>query len=526
MPPEPEGCIASVSHLLCGFLPLGTGISQSAVSQATFEASSHVIGATQNLPVEAVTQEGSNPFVSILLLIVLILINAFFAASELAVISLNDNRLKKMAEEGNKKARRVLRLTQNSSRFLSTIQIGVTLAGFLTSASAAESFSDPLADALSSFIPISKDVLSGISTVLITLLLSYFSLVFGELVPKKIAIQNPEKFSFRAVGILQGVSVVFRPLISLLTASTNLVLRLLGIDPNKEEDTVTEEEILMMVDAGEEKGVIDEEAKDMISNIFDFHDTTVVEAMTHRTDIGAVEDTATVAEVVELSLEEGHSRIPVYHEDLDTIIGIIYVKDLLKYVGTSAKDVEITKLMRPAYFIPESKACSDLFTEMTERKLTIAIIVDEYGGTEGLITMEDLLESIVGNIQDEFDHEEEEIHRVSENSFTVEGITPVDEIEDLTGIKLPEGDYDTIAGLMIERLGKIPSEGEHPMVDVGRLHLTVQAVEERRISRILIEKEPLPPEEREDEWEQKEDAGESHGKEKGKAKEKKDKRDK
>ena len=239
-----------------------------------------------------------------------------------------------------------------------------------------------------------------------------------------------------------------------------------------------------------------------------------------------MEDTATVAEVVELSLKEGHSRIPVYHEDLDTIIGIIYVKDLLKYVGTSAKDVEITKLMRPAYYIPESKACSDLFTEMTERKLTIAIIVDEYGGTEGLITMEDLLESIVGNIQDEFDHEEEEIHRVSENSFTVEGITPIDEIEDLTGIKLPEGDYDTIAGLMIERLGKIPSEGEHPTVDVGRLHLTVQAVEERRISRILIEKEPLPPEEREDEWEQKEDAGENHGKEKGKAKDKKDKRDK
>lgn len=500
MPPEPEGCISSVSHLLCGFLPLGTGASYSAVSQASSGAS-HAIESAQGGAVEAVSQSAGNPLFSILLLVVLILLNAFFAASELAVISLNDNRIKKMAEEGNKKARRILRLTQNSSRFLSTIQIGVTLAGFLTSASAAESFSDPLADVLASFIPISREVLDGISTVLITLLLSYFSLVFGELVPKKIAIQNPEKFSFRAVGILQGVSVLFRPLISLLTASTNLVLRILGIDPNKEEDTVTEEEILMMVDAGEEKGVIDEEAKDMISNIFDFHDTTVVEAMTHRTDIGAVEDTASISEVVELSLKEGHSRIPVYHEDLDNIIGVIYVKDLLKFVGTPAENVDITKLMRSAYFIPESKACSDLFTEMTERKLTIAIIVDEYGGTEGLITMEDLLESIVGNIQDEFDHEEEEIRKVSDNSFTVDGTTPIDEIEDLTGVEIPESDYDTIAGLMMERLGRIPSEGEHPTADIGRLHLTVEAVEERRISRILIEKEPLPPEELVDDWE-------------------------
>ena len=491
MPPEPEGCIASVSHLLCGFLPLGTGISQSAVSQATSEASSHVIGATQNLPVEAVTQEGSNPFVSILLLIVLILINAFFAASELAVISLNDNRLKKMAEEGNKKARKVLQLTQNSSRFLSTIQIGVTLAGFLTSASAAESFSDPLADALSSFIPISKDVLSGISTVLITLLLSYFSLVFGELVPKKIAMQKAEALSFRFVGILQAVSVIFRPFISLLTVSTNLVLKLIGINPDAAEETVTEEEILMMVDVGEEKGVSEGSAKDMIANIFDFDDISVNELMTHRTDMIAVEDNSPVNEAVNLAIAKGYSRIPVYHEDIDDIVGVVYVKDLLKYVCSEMPaETKLTDIMRPATFIPETKKCSQLFAEMTASKNQMAIIVDEYGGTEGLITMEDLVEAIVGNIQDEYDQEEEEIRQVNDNTFTVDGTTSIDEISELIGIDLPEGEYDTIAGLLVENLGRIPRPGEHPSITIDHVRFTVDEVEDRRIARILIVKEP------------------------------------
>lgn len=254
----------------------------------------------------------------------------------------------------------------------------------------------------------------------------------------------------------------------------------------------------MMVDAGEEKGVIGENAKDMISNIFDFSDTTVVEVMTHRTDIHAVEDTSSVQDVVHLSMKEGCSRIPVYHEDLDTVVGILYVKDLLRFVVPEASpNVPITQLMRPAYFIPEGKKCSDLFKEMTERKVQIAIIVDEYGGTEGLITMEDLLESIVGNIQDEYDHEEEEIRKLAENKFTVDGVTPIDEIEDLVGVELPETEYDTIAGLMMERLGRVPSPGEHPSVTIPPLTLTVGAVSDRRITKILIEKKvPVPqPEE-------------------------------
>jgi putative hemolysin len=430
---------------------------------------------------------------AVLLLILLVLVNAFFAACEIAVITLNDAKIEKMAENGDKNAKKILKLTSNSSRFFSTIQIGVTLAGFLASSSAAQSFSAELAGALS-FLPFSASTVEGISTFLITLVMAYFSLVFGELVPKKIATKRAEQLSLKAAGILTGIATIFSPLVSLLTASTNGVVRLLGIDPRDTEQTVTEEEILMMVDQGEEKGVLDEDAKDMISNIFDFSDSTVIEIMTHRTEVDAVEDTASVQDVVELSRKLGHSRVPVFHDDLDNILGIIYVKDLLKYVGAPVDpSVKLTDLMRPAYFVPETKLCADLFSEMTARRLQIAVVIDEYGGTEGIVTMEDLLESIVGNIQDEYDTEEDEIHREGDNRYNVDGTASVEEISDLTGVELPEGDYETIAGLMMEQLGRIPKPGEHPHVKVKNLTLTVAEMDDRRIARIIIEKEPAPP---------------------------------
>jgi len=445
------------------------------------------------LPVTTVQSE-PNSFFSIVLLIALVLVNAFFAASEIAIITLNDNKIKKMAEDGNKRAVKVLKLTSNSSRFLATIQVGITLSGFLTSASASQSFAGKLAQALS-FLPFSQSFRYGASTVIITLLLSYFSLVFGELVPKKIAMQRAEELSFKFIGVLNATSAIFKPFISFLTFSTNIVLKMLGFDPNSSEDTVTEEEILMMVDAGEEKGVFGETAKDMISNIFDFNDITASEIMTHRIEVRAVEDNASIQDVVNLSIATGYSRIPVYHEDFDNVLGVIYVKDLLKYVGNEVnQDIKMTDLMRLAYFVPESKRCSSLFTEMTEFRIQFAVVVDEYGGTEGIITMEDLLESIVGNIQDEYDNEEEEIHKEADNKFTVDGGTSIDEISDLVGVDLPEGDYDTIAGLVVEMLGRIPKPNEKPSVTIENLTLTVQKVEDRRIAKILIEKQPEPDE--------------------------------
>ena len=432
-----------------------------------------------------------NIILQLLLLLVLILVNAFFAMSEIAVISLNDNKIQKMAEEGHKKAKQILRLTENSSNFLSTIQIGVTLAGFLTSASASQTFANKLATAIAqpkvvAVIPYS--VISGFSMVVITLIMSYFSLVLGELVPKKIAMQKPEKVSFLAVGPLLFVAKITKPVVKLLSFSTNLVVRLFGFDPNADEEDVTAEEIRMMVDVGEEKGVIENTQKEMINNIFEFDDMDVGDIMTHRTEMFAVEVNDPLEEVVKISMEEGYSRIPVYDDDPDNIIGIAYVKDLLKYVGRSLpKDKALRDIMRKAYYVPETKHCDELFKEMSESHVQMAIVVDEYGGTAGLITLEDVLESIVGNIQDEYDNEDEEISKINDTTFTIDGTTDLDEVDELIGADLPEGDYDTLGGFITSQLGFLPGDGEMNVVEYENIRFTVLSVEERRIGKVRVE---------------------------------------
>lgn len=428
-----------------------------------------------------------------ILLLLLVALNAFFTAGRYAVLTLSGTRLKKLSQGPGRAAARLKRLTEKSGRFLSTIQAGLALSGYLAAALAARAFSGRVARLLP-FLPASGGFRSAAAAVLVTLLLSCAMLVFGQAVPHRLAVSRAESAALRLAGPLCAAELILRPVTALISLCAGLVLRLFGAGTDTAEQTVTEEEILQMVDAGEEKGVLNENEKDMISNIFEFSDSTVGEAMTHRTDVSAVEDTDTVRDVVAESMENGYSRIPVYHEDLDNIIGIIHVKDLLQYVGEPVgKQVKLIDLMRPAYFVPKSKPCAELFSEMTARRIQIAVVVDEFGGTEGIITMEDLLESIVGNIQDEYDNEEEEIHRESENRFDVDGTTPVDEISELTGTELPEGDYDTVAGLMMDRLGRIPKENEHPQVRMGDLTLTVAAMEDRRIARVLIEKDPVPP---------------------------------
>lgn len=432
-----------------------------------------------------------NIILQLLLLLVLILVNAFFAMSEIAVISLNDNKIQKMAEEGHKKAKQILRLTENSSNFLSTIQIGVTLAGFLTSASASQTFADKLATAIAqpkvvAVIPYS--VISGFAMVVITLIMSYFSLVLGELVPKKIAMQKPEKVSFLAVGPLLFVAKITKPVVKFLSFSTNLVVRLFGFDPNADEEDVTAEEIRMMVDVGEEKGVIENTQKEMINNIFEFDDMDVGDIMTHRTEMFAVEVDDPLEDVVKISMEEGYSRIPVYDDDPDNIIGIAYVKDLLKYVGRSLpKDRTLRDIMRKAYYVPETKHCDELFKEMIESHVQMAIVVDEYGGTAGLVTLEDVLESIVGNIQDEYDNEDEEISKINDTTFTIDGITDLDEVDELIGADLPEGDYDTLGGFITSQLGFLPGDGEMNVVEYENIRFTVLSVEERRIGKVRVE---------------------------------------
>ena len=427
----------------------------------------------------------------VVLLFILTLLNAFFAMSEIAIISLNDAKIDKMAEDGHKKARQVKKLTENSSNFLSTIQIGVTLAGFLTSATAAQSFAVMLTNALAktavaNVVPLG--LISGVSTVLITLITSYFSLVLGELAPKKIAMQKSEQVSFAVVPVLLFVSKVCKPFVKVLSVSTNAVVRLCGMDPNADEEEVTEEEIRMMVDVGQEKGVIEDVQKEMINNIFEFDDIDVADIMTHRTDMACVEIADSLQDIIQLSIDEGYSRIPVYAEDPDNVVGVVYIKDLLKYIGTSLpKSKGLKDVMREAYFVPESKRCGALFSEMTEKHIQMAIVVDEYGGTAGLVTLEDIVEAIVGNIQDEYDNEDEEISKINETTFTIDGITDLEEVEEQIGVKFPEDDYDTLGGFIISRLGFLPQDGEMNTVEYENVRFTVLNVEERRIGRVKVE---------------------------------------
>ena len=469
-------------------------------------------------------ETGGNLLLQILLLAVLIFVNAFFAASEIAIISLNDSKIRKMAEEGHKKAKQVLKLTEDSSNFLATIQIGVTLAGFLTSATAAQSLAEPLARWFIGLVPSMEAYLGtiqGVSVVVITLIMSYFSLVFGELVPKRIAMQKAESLSFAVIGILRVVACVTKPFVKFLSVSTNLVVRIFGIDPHADEENVTEEEIRMMVDVGEEKGVIEGVQKDMINNIFEFDDIVAEDIMTPRTDVSALEVDDGIGEALRISVDNGYSRLPVYEDDIDHIIGVVYIKDLLPYVGQEIPaDVSLRHILREAYFVPGTKRCGNLFSEMTEKHLQMSIVVDEYGGFAGIVTMEDLLESIVGNIQDEFDHEDEEVTQTGENSFEIDGSLDVEDADELLHVKLPEGEYDTVAGFLMDQLGYIPAKDEHAQVVFENVTFTVMEVEDRRIERIHVEITPLPPPEEEQEESRKNKKDKEKETEKDKSKDK------
>ena len=434
---------------------------------------------------------------SLLLLLALILVNAFFAMSEIAVIGLNDAKLRRQADEGDKSARRLFKLTQNPSRFLSTIQIGVTLSGMFASAVAADTFADHIVEAMDgSAIPAAT--VRSLSLVVITLVLACLTLVFGQLVPKRVAAKYPEAISHKISGLLVFVALLLRPLVALLSFSTDLVARLFGVDPEDDEEQITEEEIRMMVDVGEENGSIEETEREMINNIFEFDDHMAVEVMTHRTDMFAVENDTDLDELLTVAIQSGHSRIPVYNEGIDDICGILYVKDLLPLLQMDDRSgFDIQTVMRKPLFVPETTRCDDLFAQFTAKKLHMAVVVDEYGGTAGIVTMEDLVESILGSIQDEYDHEEEEGEQLSEDLFVLDGSLTIDDAERLMDIELTDDtDYETIGGLLVERLDHIPGPEEHPTVDLSGFRFRVDESDERRIVRITAQR--LPKEKTED----------------------------
>ena len=359
--------------------------------------------------------KGKNMFLQITFLIILILLNAYFAATEIAFISLNDAKIEKQAKEGNKKAKQIQKMLKNPSKFLATIQIGITLAGFLSSAFASDTFADMLAPVLANAMPFfSVSVWKTISIIVITLILSFFTLVFGELVPKRLAMKYYEKISYATIGVIRGISLLTAPFVKLLTWSTNIVSKIFGVS-EQEEEIVTEEEIKMMVDQGEEKGSIEETERELINNVFALNDIVASEIMVYRTDIYAIEANQNLYDILDEIDEYKYSRIPVYEDTIDDIIGILFLKDILKSVS-ARKEIKIKDIMRDAYFVPESKPIDEIFKELQTNKKQMAIVVDEYGGTAGLLTMEDILEELVGNIFDEYDEVEDEYKKIDENT--------------------------------------------------------------------------------------------------------------
>ena len=420
----------------------------------------------------------------LLLIFVLIIINAFFAASEMAIVSLNKTKMNILESEGDEKAILINKLLDEPSRFLATIQVGITLTGFLASAFAATSISKYFAEFLSSFNIYASE---SISVIVITIIMSYLTLVLGELFPKRVALNNSEKIAMMVVKPILFFSKATLPFVKMLTFSSNVLLRLFKIDYKDLEEKVSEEEIRMMINVGEETGVIKETEKDMIEGIFEFDDTLAKEIMTPRTNVFAIDIEMPMDELVDKVLEEQYSRIPVYEEEIDNIIGVLYMKDLfVKLRKSNLDNNDIRTLLRPAYFVPETKNIDTLFKELQSTKNHMAMIIDEYGGFSGVVTIEDLIEEVMGNIFDEYDDNYDYITKIDQNTYLVDGLVSINEINEALDLDLPSDNYDTIGGFVINLTGNIPKENETPIIEYENIIFKIEKVDEKRIDKLKI----------------------------------------
>ena len=441
-------------------------------------------------------EDGSLLLLQLLFLGFLILLNAFFASSEVALISLKPATVRRLGTEGGRRGRRLADLVGNSGRFLATVQVGVTFAGFMASAFAADTFSEPVTGWLYGlgFQFLSKKILGGVIMVAITILLSYISLVFGELVPKQLGLRYAEAVALNVAGPIDFIARVTAPFVWFLNASVNFVLRLFGVTPGNSQE-VTEEEIRMMVDIGEENGAIESDEKRMIENVFEFNNTTAAEVMTHRTEMVALDIEAPPEEVEKVLMSCGFSRVPVYREDIDEIIGFLHFREYLsaKVQGNSAPDIR--NLLKPVYLAPETMRANILFRNMQSKKFGMAIILDEFGGTSGLVTIEDLLEEIVGSLYDEYDEADIEIEQLGEGEWRIDGSMRLDEISRRLDLALPEEEYDTIGGLVFGMLNEVPTVGATVELPVSGISIRVESVEERRVDKVILQYTPPQEEE-------------------------------
>ena len=431
----------------------------------------------------------------IIIIIILTGINAFFSSAEMAIVSLNKNKLKILIEDGNKKAILLDNLLKEPSKFLSTIQVGITLASFFASASAATGLSQFLSEALK---PLKIPYSSQISMILITFILSYVTLVFGELIPKRIALRNSENIALSSVGVIVFISTIFSPFVKFLTFSTNLVLTILRMREDNIEEKVSKEELRSLVEVGKEHGVINETEQEMIENIIEFDEKIAREIMIPRTKVFLIDKNISIHELFENKEIEKYSRIPVYENEADNIIGILMAKDLMIEAYKKGFDnIKISDLVQEAYFVPETKNVNELFNEMQLEKKHITILIDEYGGFSGIVTLEDLIEEVMGNIDDEFDDEDLSIHQISKNKYLVNGDVSLYNLNDNFHFELESKYYDTLSGILIENLGYIPEDNENiEPITINGVIFKPQRVRNKKIEKVVMtfDKEKLEEE--------------------------------
>ncbi len=422
--------------------------------------------------------------VQIVILILLTLVNSFFACAEMAMVSVNKNKIRKFADQGKKSAKLVLNFLDEPTKFLSTIQVAITLAGFFSSAAAATGLSKPVGDWLNN-----RNIEYGnqIALILVTLILSYFTLVFGELVPKKIALQKPEMISMFCVKPVKAMSRIASPFIKLLTFSTNLVTKPFGMNEGNTEEMLSREEIKSLVKEGQVHGVLNKKEKEMINSIMEFDDKSAKEIMTPRINVFAIDITRPKEEYMEELLEAKYSRIPFYEDDIDNLIGILFLKDFLKEaIHHGFDNVNLRSILRKPFLVPESKVARDLFRELQQSKKQIALLIDEYGGFSGIVTMEDLVEEIMGDIEDEYDPASVKIKKIDESTYLIDGLVTIDEINNRLDLDLYSENYDTISGFLIDKMGTIPMEKDDRTIEIGHLVFRLDCVKNKRIDKVKL----------------------------------------
>ena len=414
----------------------------------------------------------------------LTLVNAFFSCTEMAVVSVNKNRMGMLAEKGNKKAKLILKLLEEPTNFLSTIQVAITLSGFFASASAATNFSFVVENWLNPFnIPYTKEI----SLVLVTVVLSFFTLVFGELVPKRVALQRSESIALFSVKIVYLISKIVLPFIKLLSFSTNLVLKILGVNLENIEEKVSEEEIKSLIEVGQRHGVFNETEKEMITSVLSFDNKIAREIMIPRKNVYSINIDTPLTNYLDELLEEKHSRIPVYQGDKDNIVGILYLKDFIVEARKNGfENVNISSIMKKPYFVLENKNIDVLFKEFQKRKIFMAILVDEYGSFVGIVTMEDIIEEVMGNIQDVYDEEDPLLEKLSEYTYLVDGFYSLNDLNTKLGLKIDNDEFDTISGFVIDLIGRIPEENEKLQVNYKNLSFQILSVKEKCIDKIKM----------------------------------------